>query len=247
MFTDDGDKVVVTLGMDLNIGKQLEFVGLQGADDLGFEVRSGAPLSDDVGAEDFHLGMGEVGVCENGFNLYETFAQLLVRVPDVVANGEAAAEVQEREHGGGEVLALGRFAPVGAAGEAKDEGFNGGVALRLERGNQGVDALTRSRNHVLVRDDAEAIWGQDQIKRRDGGHIGMTGYELFQGEAETLVRTEAVGCSNLVKDSFRNEGIYCPLLGSLEIWVKLFYQGGLALYGGEDVGNEQAELVVGCD
>ena len=107
VFSDDGDQVVVTLGMYLDVRQELEFVGLQGADDLGFEVRSGASLGDDVGAEDLHLGMGEVGVCQNGFNLYETFAQLLVRVPDVVADGETAAEAQEREHRGGEVLALG--------------------------------------------------------------------------------------------------------------------------------------------
>ena len=75
----------------------------------------------------------------------------------------------------------------------------------------------------------------------------MTGNQLFQGEAETLVRTETVGCSHLVKDGFRNEGIYCPLLGRFEIWVKLFYQGRFALYGGEDVWDEQAELVVVCD
>ena len=225
----------------------MEFVGLQGTDDLGFEVRSGAALSDDVGAEDFHLGMGEVGVGQNGFNLYETFAQLLVAVPDMVANGEAAAEVHEWEHRGGEILALGRFAPVGATGETKDEGFDGGVALRLERGNQGVDALTRSRNQVLVRDDAEAVGRENQVQGRDGGHIGMTGHELFEGITETLVRTEAVGCSNLVKDGFRNEGIYCPLLGSLEIWVKFFNQGRFALYGGEDVWDEQSELVVGGD
>ena len=93
--------------MNLDIRQELEFVGLQGTDDLGFEIGGGTSLGDDVGAEDLHLGMGEVGVCENGFNLYETFAQLLVRVPDVVTDGEAAAEVQEWEHRGGEVLALG--------------------------------------------------------------------------------------------------------------------------------------------
>ena len=75
----------------------------------------------------------------------------------------------------------------------------------------------------------------------------MTGYELFQGVTETLVRTEVVGFSNLIEDGFRNEGIYCPLLCSLEIWVKFFNQGRLALYVGEDVGNEQSELVVGSD
>ena len=106
MFADDGDQVVVALGMDLDVRQELELVGLQGADDLGFKFRCGSTLSDDVGAEDFHLGMGEVGVCKNGFNLYETFAQLLVRVPKMFADGEAAAEVQEREHGSGEVLAL---------------------------------------------------------------------------------------------------------------------------------------------
>ena len=75
----------------------------------------------------------------------------------------------------------------------------------------------------------------------------MTGHELFQGETETLVRAGTVGFCYLIKDGFRNEGIYCPLLCSLEIWVKFLNQGGLALYGGENVGNEQAELVVSGD
>lgn len=131
MFPDNVNQVVVALGIDLDVRQELELVGLQGADDLGFEVRSCSTLSDDVGAEYFHLGMREVGVGKNGFYLYETFAQLLVRVPDVVADGETAAEVLEWEHRGGEVLTLGRFAPVVSTGEAKDEGFNGGIALRL--------------------------------------------------------------------------------------------------------------------
>ena len=159
MFTDDGDQVVVALGVDLDVREKLEFIGLQGTDDLGFKSSGGAVLGDDVGAEDLHLLLGEVCVGKNVLYLYETFAQLLVRVPDVVTDGEAAAEVQEREHGGGEVLTLGRFAPVRTAGEAKDEGFDGGVALRLERGDQGVDALTGSRDDVLIRDDTEAVWG----------------------------------------------------------------------------------------
>ena len=107
MFADDGDQIVVALGMNLDIRQELEFVGLQGADDLGFKSGGSSPLGDDVGAEDLHLLLGEVCVGKNVLYLYETFAQLLVRVPDVVADGEAAAEVQEREHGGGEVLALG--------------------------------------------------------------------------------------------------------------------------------------------
>ena len=219
MFADDGDQIVVALGMNLDIRQELEFVGLQGADDLGFKSGGSSPLGDDVGAEDLHLLLGEVCVGKNVLYLYETFAQLLVRIPDMFADGEAAAEVQEWEHRGGEILTMRGFAPVRATGETKDECFNGGVALSLERVDQSIDALTRGWNHVLVRDDTEAIWGQNQIKRRDGGHIGMTGYELFQGVTETLVRSEAVGGSYLVKDEFWNEGIYCPLLCSLEIWA----------------------------
>ena len=143
--------------MDFDVGEQLEFVGLQGTYDLRFEIIGGAALGDDVLAEDGHLFVGEVCVSKNVLYLYETFVQLLETIPEMFADGEAAAEVEEREHRGGEVLALGRFAPVRSTGEAENEGFDGGVALRLERGNQGVDALTRSRNHVLIRDDAEAV------------------------------------------------------------------------------------------
>lgn len=131
VFTDDVYQVVVTLRMNLDVRQELEFVRLQGTDDLGFESCGGTSLGDDVGAEDLYLLLGEVCVSKNVLNLYETFAQLLITVPDVVADGEAAAEVQEREHRDGEVLALGRFAPVVTTGEAKDEGFNGGIALRL--------------------------------------------------------------------------------------------------------------------
>ena len=45
MFTDDVDQVIVTLGMDLDVGEQLEFVGLQGMDDLGFEIVSSTALA----------------------------------------------------------------------------------------------------------------------------------------------------------------------------------------------------------
>ena len=107
VLTDDGDQVIVTLGMNLNVGEQLELVGLQGADDLGFEVGSGAALSDNVGTEDVHLLMREVCVGKDGLDFDKTFAELLVTIPEMGMDGEATAEVQEREHRGGEVLALG--------------------------------------------------------------------------------------------------------------------------------------------
>ncbi len=66
------------------------------------------------------------------------------------ADGEAAAEVQEREHRGGEVLAWFALLPVRSTGEAKDEGFNGGVALRLERGDQGGDSLAGGGSDGLI-------------------------------------------------------------------------------------------------
>ncbi|UPS44058.1 hypothetical protein M1D30_10830 [Prevotella sp. E15-22] len=48
IFTDDSDEIVITLGMGLKVGQELELIGLQGTDDLRFEVGSGAALSDDV-------------------------------------------------------------------------------------------------------------------------------------------------------------------------------------------------------
>ncbi len=92
MLTDDGDQVVVTLGGNLDVGEQLEFVGLQGVNDLGFERGGAASLGDDVLTKDGHLFVGEVCISKNVLYLYESFAQLLVRVPDMFTDGEAAAE-----------------------------------------------------------------------------------------------------------------------------------------------------------
>ena len=78
MFTDDVYYVVVALRMNLDVSEELEFVGLQGTYDLGFERIGGTALGNDVGAEDLHLLLGEVGVCKNVLYLYETFVQLLV-------------------------------------------------------------------------------------------------------------------------------------------------------------------------
>ena len=107
IITDDGDEIVITLGMDLKVGQELELVGLQGADDLRFEVGSGAALSDNVGTEDLHLFVGKVCIGENGLYLYRTFAELLITIPEMGTDGEATAEVYEGKHRGGEVLALG--------------------------------------------------------------------------------------------------------------------------------------------
>jgi len=96
-----------------------------------------------VTTEYLHLLLGEVCIGKNVLNLYEMFAQLLVAVPDMVADGQATTEVQEREYRGGEVLALGSFAPVGTAGETKDESFDGGVTLGSQGGAcDGTLALT---------------------------------------------------------------------------------------------------------
>ena len=89
-LTDDGDQIVVALGMHLDVRQQLEFVGLQGADDLFFDRFAGAILDYDLRTEYLHLFLGEVCVCENVLNLYETFMQLLVAVPDMLPYGEAA-------------------------------------------------------------------------------------------------------------------------------------------------------------
>ena len=77
--------------MDLEVGQELEFVGLQRADDLGLEVRSGTALSDDVRTEDLHLIVGKVCIGQNGLYLYKTFAELLVRIPEMGTDGEATA------------------------------------------------------------------------------------------------------------------------------------------------------------
>ena len=78
VFTDDVDQVIVTLWVNLDVRQQLKFVGLQGVNDLGFEIVGGAALGDDVLAEDGHLFLGEVCVGKNVLYLYETFVQLLV-------------------------------------------------------------------------------------------------------------------------------------------------------------------------
>ena len=80
--------------------------------DMGFEIVGGAALGDDVVTEDGHLFVGEVCVCKNVLYLYETFVQLLVRLPYMFTYGESSADVQEREHGGGKVLALLALLPV---------------------------------------------------------------------------------------------------------------------------------------
>ena len=77
--------------MNLDVRQKLEFVRLQGTDDLGLEIGGGTALSDDVGAEDLHLRLGKVCVGQYGFYLYEAFVQLLVGVPDMFADSEAAA------------------------------------------------------------------------------------------------------------------------------------------------------------
>ena len=61
--------MVVVLGIDLDVGEQLKFVGLQGLDDLGFEIVGGAALSDDVLPEDGHFFVGEVCVGKNALYL----------------------------------------------------------------------------------------------------------------------------------------------------------------------------------
>ena len=71
MFTDDVYQVIVTLGMNLDIRQQLEFVGLQGVNYLGFEIVGGAALGDDVLTEDGHLFVGEVCVGKNSLSCYK--------------------------------------------------------------------------------------------------------------------------------------------------------------------------------
>ena len=115
MLTDDGDQVVVALIVYLDVREELQFVGLQGMDDLGFEIVSSTALGDDVVTEDGHLFVGEVCVSKNVLYLYETFVQLLVRVPDMLTDSEAAAEIQKREHRGGEVFAWVALLPVQTA------------------------------------------------------------------------------------------------------------------------------------
>ena len=64
--------------MDLYIGEELEFVGLQGLDDLGFEIGGGTSLGDDVRAEDLHLLLGEVCVGKDCLDFYQAGVELLV-------------------------------------------------------------------------------------------------------------------------------------------------------------------------
>lgn len=47
-LTDDGDQIVIALGMHLDVCQQLEFVGLQGADYLLFDRFTGAVLNNDL-------------------------------------------------------------------------------------------------------------------------------------------------------------------------------------------------------
>ena len=54
-FADDGDQIVIALGMHLDIRQQLEFVGLQGAYDLFFDRFTGAILDYDLRTEYLHL------------------------------------------------------------------------------------------------------------------------------------------------------------------------------------------------
>ena len=93
-FTDNGDQVVVALGMHLDIRQQLKFVGLQGADDPLFDRFAGAVLCDDLRTEYLHLFLGEVSISQNVLDFYKTVMQLLVAVPDMFPYGEAATEVQ---------------------------------------------------------------------------------------------------------------------------------------------------------
>lgn len=86
-------QVVVTLWVNLDVRDELEFVRLQGTDDLGFEIVSSTALGDDVLSEYGHLFVGEVCISKNVLNFYEMFVQLLVAVPDMFTDGEAAAEV----------------------------------------------------------------------------------------------------------------------------------------------------------
>ena len=53
------------------IRQQLEFVGLQGVNYLGFEIVGGAALGDDVLTEDGHLFVGEVCVGKNSLSCYK--------------------------------------------------------------------------------------------------------------------------------------------------------------------------------
>ena len=93
-FTDNSDQIIVALGMHLDIRQQLEFIGLQGAYDLFFDRFAGAVLCDDLRTEYLHLFLGEVSICENVLDFYETVMQLLIAVPDMFPYGEAATEVQ---------------------------------------------------------------------------------------------------------------------------------------------------------
>ena len=93
-FADDGDQIVIALGMHLDVRQQLEFIGLQGADDLFFDRFTGAILDYDLRTEYLHLFLGEVSISQNVLDFYETVMQLLIAVPDMFPYGEAAAEVQ---------------------------------------------------------------------------------------------------------------------------------------------------------
>ena len=73
MLADDVDQVVVALGMNLEVSQELEFVGLQGVNDLRFEICGGAALGNDVLPEDGHLLVREVCISKNVLYFYETF------------------------------------------------------------------------------------------------------------------------------------------------------------------------------
>lgn len=141
----------------LDVGEELEFVGLERFYYLLFDCGGVAEIRQGVVTEDVHLLVGEICFCEDVLDFYQSSVEGLEPLPELIIYVQTAAEVEVREERGSKVFAWNALLPDRSTGETENEGFDGGVALRLERGDQGVDALTGSWNDVLIRDDTEAV------------------------------------------------------------------------------------------
>ena len=95
-------------------------------------------------------------------------------LPDMFGVAEVLNGVKVGEHCGCEVIELFRVGPLVGCREHGEDDREGIVAELLKSCKKSVDTLLGSRDYVLVADDAEPVWGEDEVELRHGVKHGIS-------------------------------------------------------------------------
>lgn len=112
-------------------------------------------------AEDCHLLLGEICLCEHVLYFNETGVKFLVLVPNMLPDGQLVADSRCREQCGRKELTLLSGSPFLMDGQKSEQLFDGLVARSLQRVHQTFYPLLRGRYDVGVGNNPESVWSQD--------------------------------------------------------------------------------------